>query len=160
MALIRDAKYWMATPSTPLTPSDACFNLIKSFEGLRLKAYLCPAGVPTIGYGSTGRDIKLGMVWTIVQADGRLRADVASFSLGVRALLGKIVTSQGELDALVSFAYNCGLGALKGSTLLKKHLKGDKAGAKLEFGKWVKGGGKVLPGLVRRRAAEAALYTA
>lgn len=66
--------------------------------------------------------------------------------------------SQGQFDAMVSFAFNCGEAALRSSTLLKKHLVGDYAGAAKEFARWNRGGGKVLPGLVKRRAAEAALY--
>lgn len=92
------------------------------------------------------------------QAVARLTTDVAAFSSGVRAMLANVATTQGQFDALVSFAYNCGLAALRGSTLLKRHTAGQYHAAQLEFQKWVKGGGKVLPGLVRRRAAEAALY--
>lgn len=141
-----------------LHPSSRCLEIIKTFEGLRLKAYLCPANIPTIGFGATGPDIKLGMVWTLPQAVARLTADVTAFSTGVRAMLASVTTTQGQFDALVSFAYNCGIAALKGSTLLKRHKAGQHRAAQLEFQKWVKGGGKVLPGLVRRRAAEAALY--
>ncbi len=71
-------------------------------------------------------------------------------------LAGKV--TQAQFDAMVGFAFNCGEAALKSSTLLKKHLAGDHAGAAKEFARWNKGGGKVLPGLVKRRAAEAALY--
>lgn len=153
----------MTQSSTPLSPSQACYDLIKSFEGLSLKAYPDPAsgGDPwTIGYGSTGKDIKRGVVWTLAQADARLKLDVASFSLGVRALIVKAPTTQRQFDALVSFAYNVGLGNLKSSTLLKKHLAGETVAANAEFARWNKASGKVMAGLTRRRAAEAALYGA
>ena len=140
-----------------LAPSRTCYALIRHFEGCRLQAYLCPAHVPTIGYGATGPDIKLGLTWTQAQADTRLQADVMRFGLGVRALLLRAPTTQGIFDALVSFAHNAGLDHLKTSTLLKLHLAGDHPGAADEFGKWVYGDGVVLPGLVERRKAEAAL---
>lgn len=151
----------MTPSSTPLTPSPACLDLIKSFEGLSLKAYPDPGsgGDPwTIGYGSTGKDIKRGVTWTLAQADARLKLDVASFALGVRALIVKAPTTQRQFDALVSFAYNVGLGNLKSSTLLKKHLAGQTVAAKAEFVRWNRASGKIMAGLTRRRAAEAALY--
>ncbi len=139
-----------------LKPSENCLDLICNFEGLRLKAYKCPAGVWTIGYGSTGNGITAGLVWTLDQAKDRLARDVATFAAGVAKIAGKC--SQGQFDALVSFAYNVGLGALKSSTLLKLHLAGDHAGAARQFVRWNKADGKVLAGLTRRREAEAALY--
>lgn len=144
-----------------LNPSNACTDLIKEFEGVRLKAYPDPAtgGKPyTIGVGHTGPEVKLGLVWTMAQVDAALAADLVKFTLGVRALVIKVATTQHQFDALVSFAFNCGLANLKSSTLLRKHLAGDHAGAKLEFAKWNKAAGKVMAGLTRRRAAEAALY--
>lgn len=131
-------------------------DLIKDAEGLRLKAYSCPAGIPTIGFGSTGPDIKLGMVWNKEQADERLCKDLAKFERAVADLCP--VTTDNQFSALVSFAYNVGIGALEGSTLRRLHNTGDYAGATGQFGRWNKGGGKVLPGLIKRRAAEAALY--
>lgn len=151
----------MTKPSTPLSPSQACYDLIKSFEGLSLKAYPDPgsgADPWTIGYGSTGKDIKRGLVWTLAQAEARLKLDVASFALGVRALIVKAPTTQRQFDAMVSFAYNVGLGNLKSSTLLKKHLAGQRVDARAEFLKWDKASGRVMVGLTRRRAAEAKLY--
>jgi len=133
-------------------------DLIKQFEGCVLKAYLCPAKVPTIGWGSTGPDIKLGMVWTQAQADARFDAHVAEFAEKVAKLIGDAPTTQGQFDALVSFAYNLGTNALAKSTLLKEHKAGKWLYAKAEFGLWNKAGGKVLAGLTRRRADEAALY--
>jgi len=139
-----------------MLPSSRCVDLIRTYEGLKLKAYRCPAGIATIGYGSTGPDIHIGLTWTLDQAKARLQSDVTKFAAGVSRVAG--TCTHGQFDALVSFAYNCGLANLKGSTLLKKHLTGDHVGAAAEFGKWIKGGGKVLPGLVTRRAEEAKLY--
>lgn len=138
--------------------SDAGLDLIKRFEGLRLDAYPDPGtgGEPwTIGYGHTG-GVKRGDRITQAQADAFLRQDVARFEEAVRKLAPK--TTQGQFDALVSFAFNVGEGALRGSTLLRKHNEGDHAGARAEFGKWVNANGRRLEGLVRRRAAEAAMY--
>lgn len=138
-------------------------DLIKSFEGLRLKAYPDPAtgGDPwTIGYGATGPDIKSGLVWTQAQADARFKADSDKFAASVAALIGAAPTTQGQFDALVSLAYNIGTGNLKTSTLLRLHKEGDYAGAKGQFCRWDKANGKVMAGLTRRRAAEAALYGA
>ncbi len=139
-----------------LKPSPLCLDNIRHFEGLRLKAYKCPAGVWTIGYGSTGPGITAGLTWTLDQAKDRLKKDVETFAAGVAKIAG--TCTQGQFDALVSFAYNVGLGALKSSTLLRKHLAGDYAGAAREFAKWNKAGGKVLAGLTTRRVAETALY--
>jgi len=126
------------------------------FEGLRLDAYRCPAGVLTIGYGSTGSHVKAGMVIDEAEADRLLRGDVGRFEDGVNAIVGRC--TQGQFDALVSFAFNLGLGALMSSTLLKRHKAGDFARAGDEFLRWTRGGGRVLPGLVKRRAAERDLY--
>ena len=151
-----------------MIPSDACASLIKEFEGCARKqpdgtfaAYPDPGtgGDPwTIGWGSTGPDIKKGVVWSQQQCDERFTEHLDSFAQGVSKLLGDTPTSQSQFDALVSFAYNVGLANLASSTLLKKHKAGDHAGAAAEFAKWNKAAGKVLPGLIRRRAAEAALY--
>lgn len=150
-----------------MTPSKACADFIKSFEACRLTAYMpTPNDVPTIGWGSTGRDIKLGTRWTQAQADDRFARDLAMFAAGVEHLLGGAPTTQGQFDALVSFAYNVGLDddadtlaeGLGDSTLLRKHKAGDYAGAAAEFAKWNKQKGKVLNGLTRRRAGEAAMY--
>jgi lysozyme len=130
--------------------------LIKRSEGLRLKAYRCPAGVATIGYGSTGNHVAMGMTITEAEAEALLRKDLERFERGVVAMAGEM--TPGQFSALVSFAFNLGLGALQKSTLLKKHLAGDHAGAAAEFAKWNKAGGRVLPGLVTRRADEADLY--
>ena len=136
--------------------SEHGLDLLRRFEGLRLRAYRCPAGVWTIGYGHSGPDVRAGLRIEDEEAERLLRADVARFEEGVRAIAG--ACTQGQFDALVSFAFNLGLGALMSSTLLRKHRAGDAEGAAAEFGRWVHGGGRRLPGLVRRRAAEAALY--
>lgn len=147
-----------------MEPSPKALTLIKTFEGLKLKAYLCPAGVPTLGYGSTGPDIRLGMTWTLEEANKRLLRDVVRFAAGVSTALAGAVTTQAQFDGLVSFAYNVGLANLKSSTLLRKHRAGDAKGAALEFLKWNKARnprtGKLEPlaGLTRRREAEKALY--
>ena len=135
--------------------------LIKSFEGCELSAYPDPGtgGDPwTIGFGHTGPEVKKGLTWSQAQADSALADDVAKFSNGVRDLTKGYPTSSNEYAALVSFAYNVGLGALADSTLLKKHRAGDKKGAAAEFARWTKACGRELKGLVRRRAAEAAVY--
>jgi len=144
-----------------MQPSRACLDLIKRFEQCRLKAYLpTPDDVPTIGWGSTGPDIRLGMAWTQEQADARFALDMARLADKVERLLGDAPTTQHEFDALVSLAYNIGTGdkGLGGSTLLRLHKAGDKAGAAAQFARWNHQAGKVLNGLTIRRAAEAALY--
>ena len=152
-----------------MNPSDACTKLIQEFEGCAKKrpdgtyeAYPDPGsgGDPwTIGWGSTGPDIKKGIVWTQQQCDERFGAHVAEFAEGVARAIGDAPTTQNQFDAMVSFAYNVGLGNLSSSTLLKMHKAGDHDGAAGQFARWNKAAGKVLPGLTRRRAAEAALYS-
>lgn len=135
----------------------ATINLIKSFEGCKLTTYADSVGVLTIGYGHTGPDVHRGKVITQSQADDLLAADLARFETGVTNLV-KVTLTANQFGALVSFAYNLGLGSLGGSTLLKKVNAKDFAGAKLEFSKWDHAGGKVLAGLTKRRAAEAVLF--
>ncbi len=143
--------------------SEEGFRLIRSFEGFhtklkngKCKAYRCPAGVWTIGYGCT-EGIKPGMIWTKEEAEAALKKEIAKFEAAVNRLV-KVDLNQNERDALISFAYNCGEGALAKSTLLRKLNKGDRIGAAREFAKWTRGGGRVLPGLVARRDREAALF--
>jgi len=136
--------------------SEHGLDLIRRFEGLRLDAYLCPARVWTIGYGHTGPDVRRGLSIRPEDAETLLRQDVKRFEEGVNHVAG--ACTQGQFDALVSFAYNLGLGALMSSTLLKRHRAGDYRAATLEFARWVHAGGRKLPGLVRRRAAEAERY--
>lgn len=132
-------------------------DLIKHFEGFRAKAYICPAGVLTIGFGSTGKHVKPGMTITEDEAETLLRKDVGRFEDAVNKLV-RVKLDQDEFDALVAFSYNIGAGAFAESTLLKKLNAGDFGGAYKEFARWNKAGGRVLKGLVRRRAAEAALF--
>lgn len=143
--------------------SDEGLRLIKSFEGYLTRqpdgscvAYLCPAKVPTIGWGCT-EGIKLGMRWTEAEATEGLRREIAKHEDAVLRLV-TVEINQNQFDALTSFSYNCGIGALSKSTLLKRLNKGDVAGAAAAFSAWNKAGGKVLPGLVARRSREAALF--
>jgi lysozyme len=129
--------------------------LIRRFEGLRLKAYYCPAGVLTCGYGSTGPDIKPDTVWTKEEAEARMLSDAALFTSAAKKLCPG--QSGDNLAALADFAYNLGATRLAGSTLRRKINAGDLQGAKVELRKWVRAGGRILPGLVLRREAEGAL---
>lgn len=139
--------------------------LIQSFENCKLRAYPDPAtgGDPwTIGWGTTGPDIKPGVAWTQAQCDARFLSDLQRFVNAVNKLVGSAATTQNQFDALVSFTYNEGADNLRKSTLLAKHLIGDSAGAQAEFAHWnkarVNGKLAVVNGLTRRRAAEAKLY--
>lgn len=132
-------------------------NLIKKFEGLRLEAYLCPAGVWTIGYGHT-KGVKKGQVITQLEADNLLKEDLSSFEKGVTSLI-KSNINQNQFDSLVSFAFNLGLANLKSSTLLKKvNANPNDRTIVDEFLKWVYAKKVFLEGLHRRRQAEANLY--
>lgn len=140
--------------------SQAGVDLIKSFEGLRLDAYIDAVGVPTIGYGHTGPDVKLGNRVNVQQAEILLKKDLARFEEAVERLV-KIPLNQVQFDALVSFAFNVGAGAFEESTLLRRlNAKENPCNvAKEEFPRWNKGdGGKVLAGLTRRRLSEAELF--
>ncbi len=151
-----------------MKPSADCIRLIQEFEGYAKKlpdggcvAYPDPAtgGDPwTIGWGTTGPDVKPGTVWTRAKADQRFAEHVDKFAAGVSLALGAKGATQHQFDAMAAFAYNVGLANFQSSTLLKKHLQSDYAGAAAQFARWNKAAGKVLPGLTRRRAAEAALY--
>ena len=139
-----------------MAPSPACIALIKRFEGCRLEAYLDSVGIPTIGYGHT-RNVRLGDEVTLEEAEWMLQQDLKDVAAGILPLLLVEVT-QGMFDAMCSFAFNLGVRALKNSTLLRKVNAGDKIGASEEFSKWVYAGGQKLPGLVKRRQAEADLF--
>lgn len=144
-----------------MTPSAKIEAFIKGYEKCRLKAYMpTPDDVPTIGWGSTGPDIRMGMTWTQAQADARFAADLARFASKVTALLGTAPTTQAQFDALVSFAYNIGYGdgGLKTSTLLRMHKDGNWIGAAAQFQRWNRQAGRVLNGLTTRRSAEADIY--
>lgn len=125
------------------------------FEGCRLEAYKCPAGVWTVGYGHTV-DVKPGTVLTKHQAETVLEYDLQHFEDAVSRLAPK--ANGPQHSALVSFAFNCGVKALEGSTLLRCFKQGAILAAANEFLKWTHAGGKELPGLVKRRAAERALF--
>lgn len=134
-------------------------NLIKEFEGCKLTAYKPVSSEKyfTIGYGHYGADVKSDLTITEQEAENYLRADLQKFETGVDKAV-KVGITQNMFDALVSFTYNCGIGALQSSTLLKKLNAGDFNGAANEFLKWNKSGSSVLPGLTRRRQAERALF--
>ena len=136
--------------------SSKAIGLIKQFEGLRLKAYLCPGGVWTIGYGHTA-GVKSGMVITEAQAEEFLRSDIAVFEKAVNDQ--NLALTQNMFDALVSFTFNVGVGNFRRSTLLAK-IKIDPWDNSIldEFLRWVYSKGRVLPGLQRRRLAEMKLY--
>lgn len=142
-----------------------CLAIIREFEGFYSKPYLCPAGVPTIGYGSTryedGRPVTLNdPPIDKERADAIMLATLArEYEPAVNRYV-QVPLTQNQFDALVDFAYNAGAQNLRNSTLLKKLNAGDYAGAAKEFGKWVYGGGKVLPGLVRRATARQKLFLA
>lgn len=134
----------------------AGLDLIKLFEGLALKAYLCPAKVLTIGYGSTGPHVRPGLVITEAEAERLLREDLARFERAVAK--GAPAATDNQFAAMVALAFNIGAGGFLKSTVLRKHLAGDHVAAAAAFAMWNKGGDQVLPGLTRRRAAEAQLY--
>lgn len=137
-------------------------NFIKGFEGLRYGAYKDSAGVWTIGYGHTGADVKEGMRITRAEADRLFDLDLSRFERGLNDMLdvdGIKGLTQGQFDALLSFAYNLGLAKLRGSTLWRK-AKADPNDPTIpdEFKRWVYAGGIRLLGLENRRAAEAAIW--
>jgi lysozyme len=159
--------------------SKAGVDLMHRFEGCRNKPYLCPAYIWTIGYGHVlyQEQIRLPMVakegmsrkdyplrqednrvWSKAEIEELFSADVASFERGVLRLIPGVVGRQGAFDALVSFAFNAGLGNLQRSTIRIKANRGDWEGAAEAFMAWTKGGGKELPGLVKRRKAEIDLF--
>ena len=131
-------------------------DIIKEFEGLRLTSYLCAAKVWTIGYGHTGPDVYQGMTITKQTAEDLLRGDLLYFEHGVDSLIE--TATENEFSAMVSLAFNIGLGNFKKSSVLKYHNIGKRAQAANSFLLWIKGGGRQLPGLVRRRSAERSLY--
>lgn len=144
--------------------SQTGIDLLKSLEGLRLEAYKCSAGVVTIGYGSTfypdKSPIKMGdKLKNKTEAEELLKVTLQGFENTVLGLLYNVTLKQNQFDALVCFAFNIGPTAFANSTLLKKiKVNPNDKTIELEFNKWVNGGGKKLPGLVKRRKAEAKLY--
>ncbi len=142
--------------------SDKGLQLIKQFEGFRARPYLCPAGVPTIGYGATyypdGKKVTMhDKPVSEADATAMLRSMLVQYENGVERYV-QVPITQGQFDALVSFAYNVGLAALKNSTLLRLLNLRDYAGAAAQFARWNRANGKVLPGLTRRREAERKLF--
>lgn len=152
----------LPNPNLPWPIPMAAVAIIAESEGCRLRTYRCPVGILTIGWGETDTDkARPGATCTQAQADEWLLADLQTRTIQVQALL-KQHADPNQLGALVSLAYNIGVAALAGSTVLKRHNAGDFDAAARAFGLWdkgrVKGKLKVLPGLTSRRAAEAALY--
>lgn len=141
-------------------------NLIKKFEGCELESYQCPAGKWTIGYGHTGPDVKAGQAITEHQAEAILRYDLDRFEEDVEKLTKGRAITENQFSALVSFAFNVGSDidadtkaeGLGDSTLLRLFLNGATQAAADEFRKWIYGGGKVQPGLIKRREAERQLF--
>jgi lysozyme len=163
--------------------SKAGEDLMHRFEGFRNKPYLCPAHIWTIGYGHVlyqeqirlpvvrveGKNIPMirkempmraedNRAFTKAEIDELFRIDVETFERGVLRLVPSVVGRQGAFDALVSISFNFGLGNLQRSTIRMKANRGNWEGAAAAFRMWTKGGGKVLPGLVKRREAEIALF--
>lgn len=146
-----------------MKPSKAIIAFIKRFESCRLRAYLCPAGVPTIGYGHTGPDVTKAdigrKIITQEQADELFVADLAHFTQGIEKLV-KVKLTQYQFDALLSFTFNVGLGALQSSTLLRVLNAGNYNLVPQQLQRWTRGAGgkEVLAGLVRRRNSEIVIW--
>jgi len=142
---------------------DLAAELCRRFEGFRSKPYLCPAGIPTIGYGSTyysdGRKVTLqDAPVTKEEADALLMVELQhTYAAGVMRLCPVLLSHPSKFNAIVDFCYNLGVGRLQSSTLRRKINAQDWDGAKEQLMLWTKAGGKVLPGLLKRRQAECAL---
>lgn len=141
--------------------SETGLSLIKKFEGLRLSSYYCPSNVLSVGYGRTGTGVYEGMTITEAQADLFLLEDVVRFEEAINTLV-EVDLNQNEFDALVSFAFNCGVSALKESSLLRRLNAGEEKGSvfREELPRWVNGSNGLLPGLIMRRSAELELAIA
>jgi lysozyme len=142
--------------------SDEGIKLIKHFEGVHKKPYICPAGYWTVGVGHLiSRNAELPIEWDRVLSPGEiddlLRKDLRRFELGVLRMLGTVQPSQSEFDALVSFSFNLGLGCFQRSTVRSAFIRGDKKRSGEVLLKYRRAGGRILQGLVRRRQAELAL---
>lgn len=142
---------------------DLAAALCRRFEGFRAKPYICPAGYPTIGYGTVWKpdgtrvtmddapvSVELANEWLVSELRNNYMAGVLKAS-------PRLIANPRALAAMTDFAYNLGVARYRASTLRKRVNEDDFEGAKVELQKWIRGGGKVLPGLVRRRQAEAAL---
>ena len=150
-----------------MTASKNCYHFIREVEGCELEAYLDDAGVPTIGVGTTmypsGKKVQMGDTCTPEQAELYLAWEVENKTKSIKAFVSNVVLNQNQFDALVSFAYNIGVGAFEGSTLLKKLKKNpNDPTIEDEFLRWnkLRKNGKLVPsnGLTNRRKKEAALY--
>lgn len=137
--------------------SQSGIDLIKKFEGVRLVGYRCVAGRPTVGVGHCGPEVTVGMQITQEECDRLLAQDLAKFEAAVNGAV-KVNISQNQFDALVSLAFNIGVSAFKASTLVKALNQGKYADAAERFGQWIHAGSAVIPGLIRRRAAERDLF--
>jgi len=154
--------------------SDTGIHLIKYFEGVRYKPYMCSGNVWTVGCGHALYPRQLVMnladrakfdlkpednrIWTKEEVDGLLKYDLQRFELGVLRLLGTLQPTQAEFDSLVSFSFNLGLGTFQRSTVRSAFLRGDKTRAGEVLLKYCRAGGRVLKGLQRRRMAEHAMF--
>lgn len=148
----------LSTPSdvSKLSVSQEGIDMIKDFEGFRSHPYTCPGGALTIGYGTTMKPGEFTSV-TKEQAEALLRKSVAGFEKSIKKLVS-VPLNQNQYDALVSFTYNVGAGALKRSTLLKKLNSGDYSAAADELLRFTRSNGKVLEGLEKRRQKERGLF--
>ena len=141
-----------------MNTSETGIGLIKAFEGLVQQAYVCPAGYLTIGYGHLVRDGEDFGVISEAKATELLAADLGTAERAVERLI-PIPLKQRQFDALVSFTFNLGAGALQASTLRKRLLSGDFDDIPYQLSRWTIAGGRKLKGLILRRAAEARLFT-
>jgi lysozyme len=144
-----------------LAPTQKCYDVIMVCEGDVLRAYPDPLshGDPwTIGYGHTGPDVHSGLVWTHAQAKAALHSDVGHVAMALNLAIAGKPTTQGQFDALCSFAFNLGMHKVLNSTLWREHIAGDFANAANQFALWDNKGSSVQHGLDIRRAKEKALY--
>ena len=137
--------------------SNAGLEMTKNFEGLRTEAYQDAVGVWTIGYGHTGTDVHPGRRVSEFEAEALLRADLAA-AVDCVNRAAEVQLTQSQFDALVDFCFNAGRGNFRKSSLMRYVNQGDFMGATVQFGLWVHAGGNVIPGLVRRRRAEAEMF--
>lgn len=137
--------------------SEKGLELIRKFEGLRQTAYYCPAGKLTIGYGHTGADVFVGQHITPEKAEELLKKDIEKFEAVINQCV-EVEITQSMYDALVSFTFNLGIVKFKKSTLLRLLNRGDYRGAAEQFDRWIYVNNRVSNGLIKRRAAEKALF--
>lgn len=147
----------LVAPTAAVLIGAAGLTLIKEEEGLRLSTYRDPVGIPTVCYGHTGPEVRMGQRYTQEQCEAILLKDIEEHKAGLKRCVTAPL-NQNQQDALTSFAFNLGVGATCKSTLVRKLNAGDYAGASAEFPRWVYAKGERLPGLVRRRAREQRLF--